>query len=82
MKLQTFFEEFERQAHLIGLSSLLSGFSLYLDTKIDYIRQLEKEQAYIKNKEFWDDIKEKLCTLESQVDGCLDAVTSMKDTKE
>ena len=75
MKVQEFYKEFVNQAVQLGLSTLLSGLSLYLDKEIDALNDLLKIEVDKTLKDYWTNKKEQFLKLESQIDYSLDVIT-------
>ena len=75
MKVQEFYKEFINQAVQLGLPTLLSGLSLYLDKEIDALDSLLKIEVNKTLKDYWTDRKEQFLKLEGQIDCTLDVVT-------
>ena len=75
MKVQEFYKEFINQAVQLGLPTLLSGLSLYLDKEIDALDSLLKIEVNKTLKDYWTDRKEQFLKLEDQIDCTLDVVT-------
>lgn len=74
MNTQIFYGEFYKRVSRTGLSTVLSGFSLYIDNLADDFRQLENKGSL--DKDVCDKVIENLYKLQTQVDACID--TAMK----
>ena len=70
MNIQVFYGEFYKLASQIGLPTVLSGLSLYIDKLADDFRQLGDEDSV--DKDACEKVLENLCKLEDQVDACID----------
>ena len=70
MNTQVFYGEFYQQASRTGLSTVLSGLSLYIDKVADDFRQLENKGIF--EKDVCEKVVENLCKLKNQVDACID----------
>ena len=79
MDTQKFYKEFERQVGLIGLKTLLEGFSLYLDKQVcDYRKQAEQEKTK-RSQEMWLFEADRLDRLGIKIDDFLTTQCSPKE---
>lgn len=69
MNAKVFYEEFYKLTSQIGLPTVLSGFSLYIDKLADDFRQLGDEGGV--DKDACEKVIENLRKLENQVDACI-----------
>lgn len=74
MNKQVFYGDFYKLTSQVGLSTVLSGFSLYIDKLADDFRQLENEGSF--DKDACDKVIENLYKLQTQVNACIN--TAMK----
>ena len=70
MNKQVFYGDFFKLTLQVGLPSVLSDFSLYVEKLADDFRQLENEGSF--DKEACDKVIENLYKLQTQVDACID----------
>lgn len=72
MNTQVFYGDFYKLTSQVGLSTVLSGFSLYIDKLADDFEQLGTAGSL--NKDTCEKVVEVLCKLKNQVDDCIDTV--------
>ena len=70
MNKQVFYGDFYILTSQVGLPSVLSGLSIYVEKLADDFRRLKNEGSL--DKEACDKVIENLCKLENQVNACID----------
>lgn len=76
MNAKVFYEEFYKLTSQIGLPTMLSGFSLYIDKLADDFRQLGDEGGV--DKDACEKVIENLRKLENQVDACINTAMEIE----
>lgn len=67
---QVFYGDFYKLTSQIGLATVLSGLSLYVEKLADDFRRLKNEGGI--DKDACEKVIENLCELENQVNACID----------